>query len=144
MAPGAGLVKRGENGRGLASRWYPETLKKRILNIVALKDHFSFVSGDGMQLLAEHADRKDALFFIDPPYTVAGRRLYTHSDVDHRRLFQLADSLAGDFLMTYDDAIEVRWLAHRQRFQVREIAMKSTHHTRKLELLIGRDLSWLD
>ncbi|MGH9451243.1 MAG: DNA adenine methylase, partial [Terriglobia bacterium] len=26
MAPGASLMKEGENGRGLASRWYPETL----------------------------------------------------------------------------------------------------------------------
>jgi len=30
MAPGAGLLKLGEDGRGLASRWYPETLVKRI------------------------------------------------------------------------------------------------------------------
>jgi len=34
MAPGAGLAKAGENGKGLSSRWYPETLKKRILDIV--------------------------------------------------------------------------------------------------------------
>lgn len=27
MAPGAGLVKTGENGKGLHSRWYPQTLK---------------------------------------------------------------------------------------------------------------------
>ena len=26
MAPGAGLIKYGENGKGVASRWYPDTL----------------------------------------------------------------------------------------------------------------------
>src|SRR2546429_844914 len=30
MAPGASLMKAGENGRGLHSRWYPETLARRI------------------------------------------------------------------------------------------------------------------
>ncbi|WP_334188572.1 DNA adenine methylase, partial [Noviherbaspirillum sp.] len=30
LAPGAGLIKAGENGKGLLSRWYPETLVKRM------------------------------------------------------------------------------------------------------------------
>src|SRR5690606_13772230 len=33
LAHGAGRIKYGENGRGIASRWYPETLRKRILDI---------------------------------------------------------------------------------------------------------------
>src|SRR5215216_2399360 len=33
MAPGAGLLKEGENGHGIASRWYPETLSRRIREI---------------------------------------------------------------------------------------------------------------
>jgi DNA adenine methylase len=30
LAEGAGLIRTGENGRGLRSRWYPETLARRI------------------------------------------------------------------------------------------------------------------
>jgi DNA adenine methylase len=30
LASGAGRIKSGENGKGLASRWYPETLSRRI------------------------------------------------------------------------------------------------------------------
>ena len=30
LAPGAAPIKNGENGRGIASRWYPETLARRI------------------------------------------------------------------------------------------------------------------
>jgi DNA adenine methylase len=33
LAPGVGRLKYGENGKGLRSRWYPQTLKKRIMNI---------------------------------------------------------------------------------------------------------------
>ncbi len=74
MAPGAGLVKAGENGKGLSSRWYPETLQKRILDIVQMRDRLAFVQGDGLVVFAPHAPDPHAVSFIDPPYTVAGKR----------------------------------------------------------------------
>ncbi len=142
IAPGASLMKAGENGRGIASRWYPQTLRRRILAIVSLRHRIGFVQGDGIDYLCLQADRSDVAYFIDPPYTVAGRRLYTHSAIDHQALFRVAATLRGDFLMTYDDAPEIRRLAEQHGFDTEEIAMKNTHHARKTELLIGRDLSW--
>ncbi len=142
IAPGASLMKAGENGRGIASRWYPETLRRRILAIVSLKDSIAFVQGDGIDYLCLQADRPDVAHFIDPPYTVAGRRLYAHSAIDHEALFRVASALHGDFLMTYDNASEIRRLAERHGFDTEEVAMKNTHHATKTELLIGRDLSW--
>ena len=50
----------------------------------------------------------------------------------------------GDFLITYDDADEVRSLALKYRFETRLVAMNNTHHATMSELLIGRDLSWVD
>jgi len=143
LAPGAGIVKHGENGKGLASRWYPETLRRRILDIVALKHKLRFHEGDGLDYLRRNARRPDAVFFIDPPYVVAGRRLYTHSDIDHAKLFETASALVGDFLITYDSTPEIRGLAARHGFAVREVAMKNTHHAHKTELLISRDLGWM-
>jgi DNA adenine methylase len=63
--------------------------------------------------------------------------------VNHEELFRLSSKLAGDFLMTYDDEVEVRVLAERYGFEVRTVAMKSAHHATMKELLIGRDLQWL-
>lgn len=40
------------------------------------------------------------VYFIDPPYWVAGTRLYDYSDLDHRQLFNVVQTLKGDFLMT--------------------------------------------
>src|SRR5439155_12331007 len=138
LAPGAGLVKSGENGRGLLSRWYPETLKKRIMNIVRIRDRITFIEGDGMEALKQNAQRPDAVFFIDPPYTAAGKkagsRLYAHSELDHQKLFEIASSLAGDFLMTYDNTEEVYLLAKRHNFDTLLVAMKNTHHARMSEL----------
>jgi DNA adenine methylase len=143
LAPGVGLVKHGENGRGLSSRWYPDTLCRRILDIAARRDRISFIAGDGVAVLRQHAGRRDCAFFIDPPYTVAGRRLYRYSEIDHKELFSIASTLKGDFLMTYDDADEIRTLASRYGFARALVAMKTTHHTVKRELLIGRGLEWL-
>lgn len=143
MAPGAGIVKNGENGKGLTSRWYPETLSRRIRDIIAEKGRFTFIQGDGLQLMHDQADREDCVWFIDPPYTVAGKRLYRHSDIDHDLLFSHASRLAGDVLMTYDNADEIRFLADKYHLEHQRIAMKTTHHLAKYELLIGRSLNWL-
>ena len=143
MAPGAGFVKTGENGRGLLSRWYPETLARRILDIAQVRDKFSFVEGDGIEMVKRFADVEDAAFFVDPPYTVASRRLYQHWQVDHRKLFELLSKVKGDVLLTYDNTREVADLAEEFGFETEAIAMKNTHHAKMTELLIGRDLSWL-
>ena len=142
MAPGAGLVKQGENGRGLASRWYPKTLERRILGIFENRHRIRFSQGDGIQFIRENANRNDIAFFIDPPYTVAGRRLYKHSVIDHEELFRTTASVHGDFLMTYDNATPIRKLARRFNFDTHLIPMKSTHHAIMTELLIGRDFGW--
>lgn len=143
LANGAGLLKHGENGRGLLSRWYPDTLRNRILDIQNYKSNLKFVEGDGFKILRHNASRNDALYFIDPPYTVAGRRLYRYPDIDHPELFRVAATLQGSFLMTYDNAVEIRKLASASGFHIAEIPMKGTHHSEKTELVISKDLSWL-
>ena len=142
MAPGAGLVKQGENGRGLASRWYPKTLERRILGIFENRHRIRFRQGDGLEFIRENASRNDIAFFIDPPYTVAGRRLYRHSVVDHDELFQVTASVRGDFLMTYDNAAPICELAKKFNLETHLVPMKSTHHAIMNELLVGRDLAW--
>lgn len=143
MAPGAGLVKTGENGRGLRSRWYPETLARRIHEIANVRERFTFIEGDGLEVIRRYADEETAAFFVDPPYTLAARRLYPHWQVDHRALFGLLADVKGDVLLTYDNTREIAALAAEFGFQTQAIAMKNTHHAKMTELLIGKDLSWL-
>lgn len=142
LAPGASLMKHGENGRGLASRWYPKTLQNRIKQIHARRENISFIHDDGIDYMRKNANRDDMVFFVDPPYTVAGRRLYVHSDVDHEELFRVASTLRGDFLMTYDDSQPIRDLAARFRLDVHIVPMKNTHHRVMYELLVGPNLGW--
>lgn len=150
LAPGATFIKHGENGKGLLSRWYPETLANRITAIGRIRDRFTFICGDGIEVMRTFSRRTRAAFFIDPPYTAggakgkrAGTRLYNHHELDHERLFSTANQVAGDLLLTYDDAPDVRDLAERHGFAIVAVAMKNTHHAKMTELLIGRNLDWV-
>lgn len=146
LAPGSGLIKSGENGKGIRSRWYPETLARRIRLIAQIRDRLTIVEGDGIAAIQDFAPNKRAVFFIDPPYTAAGKkagaRLYTHHNLDHEKLFAATNKIQGDFLMTYDNTEEIAGLSALYGFQTRVVSMKNTHHSRMSELLIGRNLKF--
>lgn len=144
MAPGAGLVKTGENNRGLNSRWYPETLARRIREISMNLDRLSFYAGDGFSLIDEYISEESAAFYVDPPYMKAARRLYRNWQVDHRLLFEKMEALSGSFLMSYDNDPKIRDMAEEFGFECRPVRMKNTHHAEMTELLISRDLAWLN
>ena len=147
LAGGAGRIKNGENGKGIHSRWYPETIAKRISAIVSVSSKIEFYHADAFDVLDKYKSAKNMVFFIDPPYTAggkrAGSRLYNHSFVDHSRLFSLAKEMEGDFLMTYDNAVEVQKMADEYGFETRAIPMKNTHHAELDELLVGKNFQWM-
>lgn len=142
------LLKHGENGKGVLSRRYPDTIARRILAIGQVTERFRFVHGDAFTVMQRYQSSRNTVFFIDPPYTAggksAGSRLYTHSVLGHERLFSVCEELAGDFLMTYDNAPEVVALAYKHGFQAKAVPMKNTHHAEMSELLIGRNLDWVE
>jgi DNA adenine methylase len=141
-APGAGWLKKGENGQGLNSRWYPSTLIDRIETIAEVRDRVKFIRGDAFEVVPQYQNEESALF-IDPPYPKAGGRLYEHSDVDHDEVFAQARESNGPVLLTYDDSDEVEGLVDKYDFEAEELVVSTTHHRKKTELLIGDDLSWL-
>jgi DNA adenine methylase len=144
IAAGASLLNKGENNKGIRSRWYPRTLQRRIQDIVQVRKDVAFIQGDGIEFIRYNAHRADIAFFIDPPYTLAARRLYTFGEIDHRRLFKVATKITGDFLMTYDDTEEICKLAKDFGFQTAVVPMKNTHHEIMKELLVGKNLDWLE
>lgn len=145
LAPGASLMKEGEKGRGLRSRWYPATLAKRIRAISAYRDRITFMEDDAFAVIPRYLNDDHVAFFVDPPYTAgekkAGKRLYSHSEVDHAKLFRLLAAARGRFLMTYEDSPEIMKLAAEQGFRTRTICMKNTHHNTIHELLIEPQVS---
>lgn len=143
LADGAGMIRNGENGKGLGSRWYPATLNKRIDSISRMRHRIEFIHGDAFEVMEQYIDDTRALFFIDPPYTVAGRRLYTHHAVNHHRIFELVKQMRGHFMLTYNDSPEVRNWAKTFGLPYTTVPMQTTHLRTKDELLISDSIDWI-
>ncbi len=142
ITKGAGLIKNGENGKGILSRWYPKTLRDRIKAIGHVKSKIEFITGDAFEEIEQIKSDLNTYSFIDPPYTKAGKRLYTHYQIDHDALFALTAQLKGKFMLTYDDTEEIRALADKYNLDYRTIPMKTTHHIQKNELIISDNFDW--
>lgn len=144
LAPGAASIRRGEDGRGIASRWYPDTLIERLRKIQKHADKFVIHCDDGVKWLRDTRHKAGACFFIDPPYTArggkrAGARLYAHNAVDHAALFRALAESAANFLMTYDCSEEIVALVARHSFHAAAVTMKNGHHAHMRELVITRE-----
>ena len=101
-----------------------------------------FISGDAFHELKRVKNETETFSFIDPPYTKAGKRLYTHFDIDHEALFAATAQLKGKFMLTYDDTEEIRCLADKYNLDFRTIPMKTTHHIQKNEIIISDNFDW--
>ncbi|MBZ9715587.1 hypothetical protein [Deinococcus multiflagellatus] len=148
LAPGAGLVRRGEKGKGLAQRWYPQTLANRIAELAAHRHRVTVTQGDALAILARTPFRAGTAIFVDPPCAAgiksAGRRLYTHHDLDHARLFDVCAELTVPWVMTHEHDPEVMGLAWAKGLRWRTVKMTSGHNVTARELVIGRTLEWAD
>lgn len=142
LASGAASIRQGENGKGVASRWYRDTLVKRLRAIADHAERINFCETDGMQFLGAFLEncRRDTAVFVDPPYTAGGkytgRRLYEHAELDHARLFEILAASRLNFLMTYDRNTEILSLAREHGFHTVQVRMKNTHHDLVPELII--------
>ena len=144
LAPGAALTRNGENGNGVTSRWYPQTLADRLAAIADHADRLTFYEGDGLTALELTARIDGVRLFVDPPYTAAGgkragTRLYAHNVIDHRRIFEALADTAASFVMTYDCSDEVLALVAEHHFEAVTVEMRNGHNTRAYELVITRD-----
>ena len=145
MARGSGLIKYGENGKGITSRWYPETIAKRINHIKRFRKKITFIQANGLEIIKDNLST-NSIFFLDPPYTAggkkAGNRLYNHHELDHELLFSFCKYI-DHFLMTYDISQEIEIMADKYGFNIKKIPMKNTHNIEMKEYIISNNLEWV-
>ena len=140
MAPGAGFLKRGENDNGISSRWYPETLTKRIERIHRLRAKFTFREDDGLKVLKSFARKHRVAAFVDPPYIVngkgAGVRLYRYHEVDSAKLFEVARQFSGPMIITYHRSETVRKQAEAAAIKCQTVNVRTAHSVKRRELIM--------
>jgi len=143
LANGSGKLKHGEAGKGILSRWYPKTISDRIIKINSAIDKLEVFQTDGIEYINKHSLASDVIFFVDPPYTVAGKRLYDYFEIDHEKLFFELSMVKSPFMLTYDDSPLVTDLINKYNFDYERVLMTTTHHRKKYELIISKDLNWM-
>lgn len=146
LADGAGMLRSGERRKGIASRWYPETLVNRIERLSDYSDRFRVIEGDVFDALKIFNRRKlPVKLFVDPPYTRLAERgvkpLYRYNHIDHPRLMAMLAKSPHDWLVTYDDSPLVHNEARTHNFKVRRVRMRTAHSVEKYELLLSRCIS---
>lgn len=145
LAAGASSIRRGEHDKGIASRWYPDTLASRLAAINKQARRIEFHERDSVGMMQDllGCEGQEVAVFVDPPYTAggryAGRRLYTYNELDHERLFKMLADHQANVLMTYDESPEIAKLVHRFRFHAVRVSMRTAHHHDRTELVITRD-----
>lgn len=140
IAPGSGWLNYGEGGKGIHSRWYPETLAKRIESIYALRAKLTFIEGDGLQTLRQFSSTPQTVAFVDPPYVAKGRgaglRLYSHHDVDFERLFEVARKFSGPMIITYHRSEIIQRKAIAAGIKCHTVNMHTAHTVSKRQLIL--------
>lgn len=140
LASGAASIRRGEDDKGIASRWYPDTLASRLEAICQHADRIKLLERDSTEMMHDllRSGGEDTAVFVDPPYT-AGRRLYTYYELDHERLFKVLADRRANVLMTYDATPEIVRLVGHFRLHAVRVSMRTAHHRDRVELVITRD-----
>lgn len=110
----------GKNGSDeqMRVRWNPQTLINRISRIAELRDHILLTNEDAVTYMsARTLTRNEHItYFLDPPYTRAGKKLYPESfEGRHGELAEAVHLFLNrnpetDVLITYDDCPLVRSL----------------------------------
>jgi DNA adenine methylase len=118
-----------QNGRWhLRSRWNPAGLADRITSVGALGQRIRVSEGDGIARIAELDGtvgiEEELVLFVDPPYLVAGNRLYADgmSVADHKNLAHALSLCPARWLLTYDSDDRIVGLYPDHRVLAYEIA----------------------
>lgn len=144
----SGILKAGVIG-GIAqngtykinARFNKEALVNKILNVASYRDRITVSNFDAIQLISRYRNiNPKNLLFLDPPYYVKGRDLYTryYRDYDHTNLAQVIQRRHNlNWVMTYDEHPKILDLyddCNITKYQLAYSAGKSRQGT---ELLIS-------
>lgn len=95
------------------ARFNKDALTERIQQIALYKAKISIFNKDGLQLIGEYLNKKNAFIYLDPPYFEKGATLYLnhYKKEDHEALAnKLNDSPDAFWLLTYDNKKEIKSL----------------------------------
>ena len=111
---------------GLDARFNRDERVARIRRVAAYCDRITLTRLDAARLLRTVGPRRPerSLLYLDPPYYIAGtQRLYAnyHQPKDHATIAHLVAELPRPWIVSYDDAPEIRDLYAAYRHQAYDL-----------------------
>lgn len=100
--PIGGLAQRSKYS--IDCRTNKDDLIARILAIASMAERFTIEFGDAVEFINKHKRKKNAVFYIDPPYFVKGERLYRYfyKHSDHKKLAAALKTSQFSWMLSYD------------------------------------------
>jgi DNA adenine methylase len=103
-----------QNGRWkIDARFNKEELVKRIRLISMYRDRINLTRRDAIDLItSDLSGIENAIFYLDPPYYVAGQELYAnfYKPEDHSQIADVIKNLSQPWIVSYDNVKEIREL----------------------------------
>ena len=112
----------GHSRYGIDCRFNRGKIIQKIRQLCEISDRIEIVQGDGLQFMRSLSTKPlpdHSLFYVDPPYYVAGRDLYRYffKLKDHISLANFLRKLDFPWLLSYDDAQFIRNLYSNLKWQ---------------------------
>jgi DNA adenine methylase len=143
QARGGPIGGRSQRNRTLGARFNRDGLAKRILELAAFSHRVVAVDGDYWHSFVSRFKSEDnAVFYLDPPFYHKAERLYSHcfNDDEHRQLRDTLRRFSAPWILSYDDAPEVRALYANLGLRSRVIDSTYSAHPVGGGSYVGREL----
>lgn len=143
QARGGPIGGRSQKNRTIGVRFNREALARRILELTEFSHRVIAVDGDHWSsFVTRLRDEKSTVFYLDPPFYHKAERLYTHcfDENEHRQLRDTLRRCSTPWLLSYDDAPEVRALYDGLDLCARMIDSTYSTHPVGGGSFVGREL----
>ena len=132
----------GQKSIQIGVRFNRQRLSDRILVLSELRNKVTVCNQDWLDFCNHFSTDQDALFYLDPPYYHKAEQLYGHifDESEHEDLRNFLSKLHRPWLLSYDDAQEVRDLYEDVTDKARVIDNTYSTHPLGGCAFIGREL----
>ena len=143
QARGGPIGGRSQKNRTLGVRFNREWLASRIVQLSTLHGQVMRIGSEPWaSFVRRFRDRQNVMFYLDPPFYHKAERLYTcwFDHAEHRRLRDSLRRCKAGWLLSYDDAPEVRDLYGDLDLRSRVIDSTYSAHPIGGGSFVGREL----
>lgn len=123
-------------------RFNREKLAQRILELSAMRGSVTVANQSWMPFCKRFSKDKSSIFYLDPPYYHKAEQLYGYvfDEVGHKKMRDFLHGFDSPWLLSYDDAQEVRDLYKEVSTKARVIDSTYSTHPLGGRAFIGREL----